>query len=184
MRYSSGKHITFMRAPYAVHSLTHDTEQATVSPSLVHIDYTLWAKKNTLHVKWAVVSCSLQGNRVFEVFMWTSGDLDCTILRFHIAAYRQQCRAEEKGGWFSSITPRIMRQHGSGCAAMATVFHWPTDGAALCVSVIAAERMNMWRMCMRASTACVCVCVFEMDGGKRRQRKWERERLTGVRMTC
>ena len=54
--------------------------------------------------------------------MWTSGDLDCTSFCVYIAAYSQQCRAE-KGDWFSSITPLIMRQHGSGCAAMATVFH-------------------------------------------------------------
>lgn len=75
----------------------------------------------------------------------------------------------EKGGWFSSITLLIMRQHGSGCAAMATVFHWPSDGTALCVSAIAADLMYVWRMCM-----CI-LCWFVWDMARKGERNMQRK---------
>lgn len=103
---------------------------------LAHIAYVLWKKTRS---GWNTMACLLScttvqySTRKQRVWVeWTSGDLECIIFGVYITAYWQQCRAK-KGGWFSSITPLIMRQHGSGCAAMATVLHWPSDGLP-CVS--------------------------------------------------
>lgn len=63
----------------------------------------------------------LYGNSVFGAVVFHQGTW-LVSSSVPVPSCRQQCRAEE-GGWRSSITPLIMRQHGSGCAAMATILH-------------------------------------------------------------
>lgn len=90
-----------------------------------------------------------------------------SILYFHVVHQQHWGSSAEKrkGGWFRSVTPQIMWYHGSGCATMATVFHWPTDGLP---SVSVWYLLNGGLGGQRASSAILWMMWGETDRGNKR----------------
>lgn len=139
-----------------------------------------WTEEDV--IPWILPSsiCHLYGSRWPEstdVQSWGAEDW----IPFCISTVHQQhwgsSAEKRKGGWFRSITPQIMWYSGSGCATMATVFHWPTDGLP---SVSVWYLLNGGLGVQRASSTSWWMLWGEADRGNER---CSDERRPGVRIT-
>ena len=146
-----------------------DTEQATVSPSLVRIDYTLWTKKT--HRMWNEMSCPVvfkvtEGFWGFHVDIWGSG-----VYHFLYSGVQAAMQSREKGG-------RVQQHHTSDHAAARLgmcchgnrlpLTHWWGCLVCQCDSCWTDECVED----VRALIDRWCVCLRERERERERETDW------------